>query len=150
APLEILLVEALTGFNRVVLTHLDGRGIQLHVQQPQGQVLRPDEILKIPGEGMPLKRADTKGDLYLTLNVKFPEDGWLKDQAAVDRVKAVLPQAEPLSYKPGETPEVVDEVDFITVDNLEDFGGGSDDPRAGGDWEDDEQEEGAGAQCPQQ
>ncbi|KAK3060876.1 DnaJ-like protein xdj1, partial [Teratosphaeriaceae sp. CCFEE 6253] len=100
APLEISLVEALTGFNRVVLTHLDGRGIQLHVQQPQGQVLRPDEILKIPGEGMPLKRADTKGDLYLTLNVKFPEDGWLKDQAAVDRVKAVLPQAEPLSYKP--------------------------------------------------
>ncbi|KAK0945282.1 DnaJ-like protein xdj1 [Friedmanniomyces endolithicus] len=150
AQLEITLAEALTGFHRVVLTHLDGRGISLHVQQPQGQVLRPDEVLKIPGEGMSLKRADTKGDLYLTLKVNFPEDGWLKDQAAVDRVKAVLPKSEPVSYKPGETPEVVDEVDFITVQNMEGFGGASDDPRAGGEWEDDEDEEAGGAQCQQQ
>ncbi|KAK1089966.1 DnaJ-like protein xdj1, partial [Friedmanniomyces endolithicus] len=98
---------------------------------------------------MPLKRADTKGDLYLTLKVKFPEDGWLKDQAAVDRVKAVLPKSEPVSYKPGETPELVDEVDFITVDNMEGFGGASDDPRGGGEWEDDEDEEAGGAQCQQ-
>lgn len=149
AELDISLSEALTGFNRVVVTHLDGRGLQLNVQQPAGKVLRPDEILKISGEGMPIKRSDARGDLYLTVNVKFPEDGWLKDQAAVDRVKGVLPPAEPVQFKPGETPEEVEEVEFEVVDNLEDFGAGSDDPRAGAEWEDEEGEEG-GAQCAQQ
>ncbi|KAK3679978.1 DnaJ-like protein xdj1 [Recurvomyces mirabilis] len=149
AELDISLSEALTGFNRIVLTHLDGRGIRLHIEQPDGRVLRPDQILKIRGEGMPIKRSDAKGDLFLTVNVEFPEDGWLKSQAAVDKVKAALPTVEPVSFGVGETPEIVDEVDFEEVENLEEFGAGSDDPRAGGDWEDDE--EGAqGAQCAQQ
>lgn len=157
AELEISLAEALTGFNRVVITHLDGRGLQLHVRQPEGKVLRPDEILKIQGEGMPIKRSDRKGDLYLSLKINFPENGWLKDQAAVDRVKAVLPQpqANPAGgfgeLKPGQTPEVIDEIhDFEVVDTMEGFGAGSDDPRAGaGEWE--EEEDGPqGAQCAQQ
>lgn len=149
AELDISLSEALTGFNRVVLTHLDGRGLQIHVEQPQGKVLRPDEILKVPGEGMPIKRSDQRGDLYLTVNVKFPEDGWLKDQAAVDRVKAALPPPEVKEAKPGETPEMVDEVEFEVVENLDGFGAGSDDPRAGAEWEDEDDEAG-GAQCAQQ
>lgn len=143
--LEISLSEALTGFNRVVLTHLDGRGIQLNIQQPQGKVLRPDQILKIPGEGMPLKRSEAMGDLYLTVNVAFPEDGWLDSQAAVDKVREVLPKPEPITYKPGETPEMVDDVYFEMVDDMEGFGAGSGDPRAGAEWEDDE--EAAQAQC---
>ena len=150
AELDITLSEALTGFNRVVLTHLDGRGISLRVDQPQGRVLRPDQILKVSGEGMPYKKSDAKGDLYLTVNVKFPEDGWLKDQAAVNAVKAVLPVAEPVSYKVGETPETVDEVEFEEVGDMEGFGGGSDDPRAGAEWEDDEEEGGEAPQCAQQ
>ena len=45
------------------------------------------------------------------------------------------------------TPEMIDEVDFETVDDLEGFGADSDDPRAAG-WED---EDGEGqAQCAQQ
>ena len=148
ADLDISLSEALTGFNKTVLTHLDGRGINLNVQQPQGRVLRPEQVLKIPGEGMPYKRSDAKGDLYLTINVHFPEDGWLDTQEAVDKVRNVLPKPEPTEYGPGETPEVVDEVDFEIVEDLEGFGAGSDDPRAGNEWEDDE---GAGgAQCAQQ
>lgn len=148
ADLEISLSEALTGFNRVVLTHLDGRGISLNVEQPKGKVLRPDQVIKVAGEGMPMKRSDAKGDLYLTVNVTFPEDGWLETQDAVDKVRAVLPKPEPIQYGPGETPEVVDDVGFEVVENLDGFGAGSDDPRAGGEWED---EEGAGgAQCAQQ
>jgi len=150
AELNISLSEALTGFSRVVLTHLDGRGIQLHVNQPQGKVLRPDQVLKIPGEGMPLKRSDAKGDLYLAINIKFPEDGWLNDQAAVDRVQAVLPPPEPIQRKPGETPDMVDDVDFEIVESLEGFGAGSGDPRGGGDWQDEDEEGAAGAQCAQQ
>lgn len=150
AELEISLSEALTGFNRVVLRHLDGRGIQLHVQQPEGKVLRPEEILKIPGEGMPIKRSDARGDLYLTLKINFPKDGWLKDQAAVERVREVLPKAEGAKFGLGETPDVVDEVqDWEVVDSMEGFGAGSDDPRAaGGEWED--EEGGEQAQCAQQ
>ncbi|EMC98448.1 hypothetical protein BAUCODRAFT_146972 [Baudoinia panamericana UAMH 10762] len=151
ADLEIGLVEALTGFNRVVLRHLDGRGIQLHVEQPAGKVLRPDEILRIRGEGMPVKRSDSRGDLYLTVRVTFPEDGWLRDPAAVERVRDVLPKAEGARFGVGETPEMVDEVEFEAVENLEGFGAGSDDPRAGAEWEDEDGEAGGqGAQCAQQ
>ncbi|KAF2643841.1 hypothetical protein P280DRAFT_420287 [Massarina eburnea CBS 473.64] len=142
AELEISLVEALTGFNRVVLTHLDGRGIQLHVEQPNGKVLRPGQVLKIAGEGMPMKRSDAKGDLYLVVDVVFPEDGWLKDDAALKKVQDALPPAE----KQDEHPEEVDEVHVEDWESdLTLFGSGSDDPRAGGEWED--EEEGEGPQC---
>ncbi|KAF2767656.1 DnaJ-domain-containing protein [Teratosphaeria nubilosa] len=148
APLNVTLAEALTGFDRVVLTHLDGRGLSLQVEQPEGKVLRPDQILKVQGEGMPHKKSDAKGDLYLTVNIEFPQDGWLKDQVAVDAVRKVLPASEK-EPKVGETPEVVDEVEFEEVEDLTGFGAGSDDPRAGGEWESDEGE-GEGAQCAQQ
>lgn len=149
AELEISLSEALTGFSRVVLKHLDGRGIMLTVQQPQGKVIRPDEVLMIRGEGMPLKRSDAKGDLYLTVSIKFPEDGWLKSEAAVERVRAVLPADEALSGGDIGTTEQVDEVDFEVVDNIDGFGAGSDDPRAGAQWED-EDAGGEPQQCAQQ
>jgi DnaJ family protein A protein 2 len=137
------LVEALTGFNRVVLTHLDGRGIQLNVQQPNGKVLRPGQVLKIEGEGMPMKRSDAKGDLYLVVDIEFPEDGWLKNDAALQKVKDALPVPEHEAKEHEEVEEV--EIDFEA--DMEDFGAGSGDPRAGGgDWEDAEEGEG-GPQC---
>jgi DnaJ family protein A protein 2 len=145
AELKVSLQEALTGFNRVVLKHLDGRGISLHVKQPAGRILRPGEVLKISGEGMPIKRSDAKGDLYLIVDVIFPEDGWLRDEATIQKIRDVLP-------KTGEetiTAEEVDEVDWEIVKDMEDFGAGSGDPRAAG-WEDDSEEEGEAAQCAQQ
>jgi DnaJ family protein A protein 2 len=150
AGLVVSLSEALTGFNRVVLLHLDGRGIQLNITQPPGKVLRPDEVVKIHGEGMPVKRSEAKGDLYMSISIEFPKDGWLKDQTAVDRVRAVLPRPEEKSYKVGETPDIIDEASFEIVENLEGFGAGSGDPRAAAaQWEDDDDDEGQ-AQCPQQ
>lgn len=141
AELHISLVEALTGFNRVVLTHLDGRGIQLKVDQPNGKVLTPGQVLKVPGEGMPLKRSDAKGDLYLVVQIKFPEDGWLKSDAALQKVRDALPPPE----KSDDTPEEVDEVEVEFDADMEEFGAGSGDPRAGNEWEDDEEE--GGPQC---
>lgn len=141
AELNITLVEALTGFNRVVLTHLDGRGISLNVKQPGGKILRPGQVLKIEGEGMPVKKSDAKGDLYLTVEIDFPEDGWM-NAANVKKLKEALPPPKPEEDKP----EDVDELDFDSDADLDDFGAGSGDPRAGGDWEDDEDEEG-GPQC---
>ena len=144
AFIHISLAEALTGFNRVVVTHLDGRGIALNVQQPKGKVIRPEEILKVAGEGMPMKRSDDRGDLYLIVKIDFPEDGWLKDESAIKKVRDVLPASKP-EIKADDVEEVLYEV----MEDMEDFGAGSDDPRGGAEWED---EEGGGAepQCAQQ
>jgi DnaJ family protein A protein 2 len=143
AALKISLVEALTGFNRVVLTHLDGRGIQLNVQQPNGKILRPGQVLKIAGEGMPIKKSDARGDLYFVVEIEFPEDGWLKNDQAVQKLRDALPAANK-SEEP--TPEDIEEVEADFDADLDDFGAGSGDPRAGNEWEDDEDEEG-GPQC---
>ena len=143
AELKVSLVEALTGFNRVVITHLDGRGLKHNVQQPDGNVLRPGQVLKIEGEGMPMKKSDARGDLYLVVDVEFPEDGWLKNDAAVQKVRDALPKSD----KQDEKHEEVEEVDVEWDADMEEFGAGSGDPRAGGgEWEDDDDEE-AGPQC---
>jgi DnaJ family protein A protein 2 len=137
AEIVVTLAEALTGFNRVVLKHLDGRGIQ--ISPPKGKILRPDQILRIDGEGMPIKRSDTRGNLFLMVTIEFPEDGKL-DDAALDKLRAVLPGPEP--------PIKADEVEEAEYDGdatMDDFGAGSDDPR-GAEWEDDD-EEAEGPQC---
>ncbi|RDL39510.1 Ribosomal protein L32e [Venustampulla echinocandica] len=139
ADLHITLAEALTGFSRVVLKHLDGRGIQM--THPQGKVLKPGQVLIVPGEGMPLKKTDMKGDLYLMVKVEFPEHGWTEDPAAFASLQKCLPKPEP----PIEATET-DEVEFNSDADIEDFGANSGDPRAGGAWEDDDDEEGAQAQ----
>jgi DnaJ homolog subfamily A member 2 len=105
ADLDITLGEALGGFSRVVLTHLDGRGIQ--ITHPRGKILRPGQVLKVPGEGMPLKRGEDKGDLYLTVKVEFPEDGWLKEDDQYASLLKLLPAApEPIK------PDEVDDVEY--------------------------------------
>lgn len=143
AELSVTLAEALTGFSRVVLKHLDGRGI--HMDHPQGKILQPGQILKVPGEGMPLKKSDAKGDLYLVVKVDFPENGWTEDPSTFETLKKILPPpAEPI-----EATEV-DEVEYDSDADIEDFGANSGDPRAGGGWEDDNDEEGGQAQCAQQ
>ncbi|TVY43242.1 DnaJ protein-like protein [Lachnellula occidentalis] len=142
AELHVTLAEALTGFSRVVLKHLDGRG--LHLDHPQGKVLQPGQILRIAGEGMPLKKSDAKGDLYLVVKVEFPENGWTEDPAAFDNLRNILPKPD----DPIEATEI-DEVEYDSDADIEDFGANSGDPRAGGGWEDDEEGEGQ-AQCAQQ
>jgi len=144
ADLHVSIAEALTGFHRVVLTHLDGRGISLKVQQPKGKILRPDQIIKIDGEGMPMKRSDAKGDLYFVVVVDFPEDGWLRDDSDIQKIREVLPKSE-TDIKA----DMVDEVPWKVVEDLEGFGAGSGDPRSGAEWEDDGAD-GEQAQCAQQ
>ncbi|KAI9856515.1 MAG: hypothetical protein M1813_008893 [Trichoglossum hirsutum] len=143
APLEITLAESLCGFSRIVLKHLDGRGI--HINHPRGHVLRPSQVLKVPGEGMPIKKSDAKGDLYLVVDVTFPDDGWLKtdDDATAMKLKELLPKPE----KPI-LAETVDEVEYEAGANLEEFGANSDDTRGGSGWVDEDEAE--DIQCAQQ
>lgn len=138
AELNVTLAEALMGFSRVVLKHLDGRG--LHLNLPRGQVLRPTEVLKVPGEGMPHRRGDLKGDLYLIVKIEFPEDGWLEDETACKTLQNLLP--------PPGSPITADEVDDVEYERDTDIEqmGASAGQNAQSQWEDMEEEDG-GAQC---
>ena len=140
ADLEITLLEALCGFSRVVIKHLDGRGLLM--DHPQGRILKPGQIIKIAGEGMPYKKSELKGDLYMTVHVKFPEDGWLqKDTLA--KLNALLPKpAEPIKV------DTVDEVEYDQTASLDGFGAGE--PDGGEVWEDEDDPDDGEAQCAQQ
>jgi len=128
AKLEITLAEALTGFHRVVLQHLDGRGIELRHPQVPGQILRPGEVLRVPGEGMPIKKSEAKGDLYLVVDVRFPDDGYFSDPHVLEQLQKLLPGPPP----PIEAEET-DEVTWEQAD-IEDIGG----PEAHEAWEDED------------
>lgn len=141
AEIEITLAEALCGFSRVVVKHLDGRG--LHIQHPQSnaRVLEPGQVIKVVGEGMPHKKSDLKGNLYLVVKVKFPEYGWLEDKRVLAKLKELLPT-------PG-TQIQADVVDDVTCDesaSLDDFGASTEGDEG---WIDDDEEEGE-PQCAQQ
>jgi len=165
ASLDVTLAESLTGFSRVVLKHLDGRGI--HINYAQGRVLKPDQVLKVSGEGMPYKKSDARGDLYLVAKVQFPESGWLKDGDDMRRLRELLPRP-PKAINANTVDEVdveeakdLDDVRLLrflsfpsfnfTMANQKQFGEKTN-VNGGSAWVDDDEEgdDGSGPQCAQQ
>ena len=143
ARLDITLAEALCGFSRVVIKHLDGRGLHMDHRQPKGRILKPMQIIKVPGEGMPHKKSELKGDLYLVVDIKFPEDGWLKDESTISKLQELLPSPEePINA------DTVDEVEYDETATMEEFGGAG--IGHGDVWEDEDDEEAGQPQCAQQ
>ena len=141
ADLDVTLAEALCGFSRVIVKHLDGRGLHMSHHQPKGRMLRPGQVIKFVGEGMPYKKSELKGDLYMIVRVQFPEDGWLRDDDSLEKLKSLLPgPAEPIKAT------IVDEVEYEEKANIDDFGA---DTQNGEAWEDDDDDDEEGG-CPQQ
>ena len=100
---HITLSEALFGFSRILVTHLDGRGI--HVSSPPGKIIKPGESIVAKGEGMPVyKHPDAKGDLYIVFKIDMPGEEWLKtvDQAVCSMMFQSCPR---LHYPPLATGE---------------------------------------------
>jgi DnaJ-class molecular chaperone len=62
------LKEALLGFEREI-THLDDRKITVK----RGIVTQPGDIIIIRGEGMPAHQSSEKGDLFVKVDIKFPQ-----------------------------------------------------------------------------
>lgn len=82
---NISLVEALCGFDRYI-EQLDGRKLHIHV--PAGQVVKPDNVKVIAGEGMPVYRAPFQfGSLFINFHVQFPNT---VSPALVDKLKGLL------------------------------------------------------------
>ncbi|KDN45668.1 hypothetical protein RSAG8_04752, partial [Rhizoctonia solani AG-8 WAC10335] len=124
---HITLSEALTGFNRVLFTHLDGRGIR--VASGGKKITRSQDVIKIVGEGMPVLNTSKKGDLYVTFVVDMPDDEWFKslDQSALEA--KLLPPKKPdlpsnevtdVTYTDADTDEFDDEWEDSDDDEDED------------------------------
>ena len=142
ATIDVTLAESLTGFTRVVVKHLDGRGIEIRHPKVKGEVLSPGQVLKVPGEGMTIQRSDARGDLYLVVNVQFPDEKWKPSPAVLEKLKEVLPKpGPPIRADP------IDEVDYDPNASMEDFG--DDDGHGGSAWEDhdDDDDDMPHAQC---
>ena len=88
---------------------------------------------------MPYKKGDAKGDLYLVVDIKFPDDGFFNDPHAIQALKKLLPGPLPLIKA-----DEADLVDFEADADIDEFGQG--DARGGGEWVD-EDEAPEGAQC---
>jgi len=133
ATVSITLSEALLGFDRIMINHLDGRGVR--VASPDGKVITSGTTIILRNEGMPTyKNPDARGNLYIVLEVEMPTEDWIRsvDQTAL---AALLPpkktDIEPL-------PEIVDQVAF-EEGTLTEFGEGDEN-----DWEDDGDEDDGG------
>ena len=139
ATVQVELIEALCGFSRVVIKHLDGRGISISYPQAKKGSLPP--VLKVPGEGMWHKKGDSRGDLYLNIDIQYPTYEWLEQHNVLDRLREALPKHQAVPE-----PEEIDEVEYDEDANTNDYGepGGDD-----GEWEDDEEDPGQ-PQCRQQ
>lgn len=81
--IKLTLLEALSGFEKVICNHLDGRTVKVSV--PQGRVIQPNETLCLRDQGMPLSRGF--GDLYVQCEVEMPSGYWMKLQ---DRNVSIL------------------------------------------------------------
>ncbi|KAF9048597.1 DnaJ-domain-containing protein [Panaeolus papilionaceus] len=111
AHVTITLSEALLGFSRIILTHLDGHGVKMTT--PPGKMIKPQDSIVIRGEGMPTyRRPDEKGDLYVIFDVEMPDEAWLKT-VDMKALEAVLP---PKKQDLDPQPAVVDEAAFEESD----------------------------------
>ncbi|EJD49048.1 DnaJ-domain-containing protein [Auricularia subglabra TFB-10046 SS5] len=135
ARVRITLSEALLGFSRVVLTHLDGRGIR--VSSPRGKVIRPDDAIVVKGEGMPVRNFgapgshSSRGDLFVVFEVEMPDAEWLKTVDVASLEKLLPPRKPPMVPAPA----VVEDVRYEPTD-IAAFGENDEEG-----WEDDDSDD---------
>lgn len=82
---EIDLLTALGG-GEFAIEHLDER--MVHVTIVPGEIIKPNALKVISHQGMPSFRHHELGDLYVRINVKFPES---IDPAVIPALEQALP-----------------------------------------------------------
>ncbi|CAG8743249.1 5884_t:CDS:2, partial [Acaulospora colombiana] len=134
AEVNITITEALCGFSKVLVVHLDGRG--LVINHPAGEVIKPGTIKCIPNEGMPqYKRQDDKGNLYLRFSIEFPPSLWITPERLKDLEAFLLPRDPENS---SDQPEILDEVQLADAD-LSEYGEKK--GKEGNIWDEDEEDD---------
>lgn len=115
------LEESLCGFkDKVILKHLDDR--YLKISSPTGKVLRPNDYIKIKGEGFPVKNTTRRGDLFVLVEVEFPSDNWFTERSELNKLKNILPTTQPNREFEDVDLKNVDQVDFSIVnENNQEF-----------------------------
>lgn len=94
----IILKDALCGVEFIV-EHLDGRF--LVVKTGEKEVIKPDMMKIVEGEGMPLRgNPYQKGNLIIQFSVEFPETGYF-DEKKMRVLEEVLPGSQNISGPPG-------------------------------------------------
>lgn len=78
--------------------------------------MKPGQVLKIEREGMPYKKGDEKGDLYLVVDVEFPDEAWMDVEANIAKIEGALPSEKPKI----EGVEQIDDVEYDPDGDLED------------------------------
>jgi len=111
---SVTLSEALLGFSRIVLKHLDGRGIR--TTRKPGEIVKGGETIVIRGEGMPERGGDGKGDLFVTLEVEMPSKEWFNNVDA-KALEAMLP---PKKAELEPRPTIVEDAKWEEAD-MEDY-----------------------------
>jgi DnaJ family protein A protein 2 len=105
---EVDLLTALGG-GAISILHLDDRALLVPIHP--GEVIKPGAQKVISGQGMPSYRHHEPGDLFLRLNVTFPET---IDPAVIKHLEAALP---PRKLPPTHDSNIlVEEVDMSDLD----------------------------------
>lgn len=135
---KITLSEALTGFE-FEITHLDDR--QLIVKSPKGEVIKPNSVKQITGQGMPrYKNPYDRGNLYVKFEVEFPDTLPADICAKLEQLFPAKPKVESVSMEAEEVSMVEPEYE----------GRGGSSRRAEAYEEDDDDHARPGIQCAQQ
>jgi DnaJ family protein A protein 2 len=111
----ISLKDALCG-TKFVINHLDQRAIIVKIDQ--GQVIKPNSLKMLAGEGMPIwKRPFEKGRLFILFKIDFPET---IDAKSIQLLSQALPGGNGEKMPTGEN---VEEAHSAMIDTtIENFG----------------------------
>jgi DnaJ family protein A protein 2 len=87
---ELDLLTALAG-GQFTIKHLDDRALVVHLEP--GEVVKHGDLKVIHGQGMPSQRHHEPGDLYVKIDVKFPDS---IDIEAIPLLEQALPPRKPI------------------------------------------------------
>ncbi|KAF1662174.1 UNVERIFIED_CONTAM: hypothetical protein FQV16_0012037, partial [Eudyptes robustus] len=114
---SISLNEALCGYQTVV-EHLDGRKVLIKTKP--GEVIKPESVRIVKGEGMPNKDNSAHGSLYVIFSVTFPENRFLTEDG-FKQLESLLPKRPHAAITV--TPDI-EEVSLCDFDEARYEGGG--------------------------
>ncbi len=65
-------------------THVDGHKFTIDIED----ITECDQVVRVPGKGMPRRRGKGNGDLFITFEVEFPEALTKKQKDAIRTIMA--------------------------------------------------------------